>query len=125
MKTIELENGIGYKVFDDNNNLIGYKKDYSNEGFIYKDYDAFKNNPDEICYMSEYCCEETESQEGIISLDDAKKEGETRQTIREKVIKYFAQYDEELTEEEIQDHTEDVFDLAEWAFINTYLIENF
>lgn len=49
------------------NNIIGeciqvdnktyYLKGASNEGYIYKDYNAFKNEPDKVCYIPEYADE--------------------------------------------------------------------
>ena len=48
MKKVEVF-PCGYKVYDDNDNLIGYEGNYNGGGFIYKDEDAFLGNPDEIC----------------------------------------------------------------------------
>lgn len=37
---------------------IYYLKGEADEGIAYKDYDAFKNYPDKICYIPEYAGEE-------------------------------------------------------------------
>ena len=110
----------------------------SDEGLIFKDYEAFHTGKG-ICYVSEYGFQEIE--EGIAELDEKYEDkeseeyliarekvilevAETRATIIKQVRLEFAE-DYMLTEAQIEDFAEDVFGLAEWAYISTYLAENF
>ena len=54
MKKVEVKNGCGYKVYNDNGVLIGFQGQNYGEGFIYKDYDAYEKTDDEVCYISEH-----------------------------------------------------------------------
>lgn len=109
------EVSYGRKVYDDKGVLLGYEAGKTDEGFIYKDEKAFLNCPDEICYIPEYAFEGE-----IMPPEDAKKFGYTAADIRRMVRE---QYGEEymLTEEQIAFYAEDIFYLAEWAHIETYL----
>ena len=120
MKKVEVY-PAGFKVYDDNDNLIGYEGNHCGEGFIYKNEDAFKNNPDEICYINEYGFRDNT---GFVSVEDAEKEGETHKTIVEQVMDAWGE-EYMLTDEQAEYFAEDVFGLAEWACIQTYLVENF
>lgn len=112
--------------------------DMSENGYIFKDYTAFATGKG-ICYVSEYGFQEIE--EGIAELDkkftDKESEeyliarekvilevAETRATIIKQVRLEFAE-DYMLTEAQIEFFAEDVFGLADWAYISTYLAENF
>ena len=117
----EIEVTCGFKVYDENGNLIGFKKDYNGEGSVFKDEDAFNRRPNDICYISEYSCED-EDEGGIIPLSYATQEGETRVTIRRQVKEHLGK---RATAKKIDAYTEDVFYLAEWASISTYRMENF
>lgn len=112
----------GFKVYDDNNNLVGYEPDYCGEGRIYKDEDAFFNHPDEICYISEHAFDDIEGD--YMTVEEAKVEGETHKTIAQQVRDELGD-DYTLTDEQVEYISKDVFELAEWACINTYLSENF
>ena len=48
----------------------------TDNGYCYKNVDAFKNNPDEICYVSEYNCDDLDidREEGIDHTDEVLKE---------------------------------------------------
>lgn len=120
MKKVEVY-PAGFKVYDDNDNLIGYEGNHCGEGFVYKNEDAFKNNPDEICYIHEYGFRDNAD---FVSVEDAKKEGETHKTIVEQVMDAWGE-EYMLTDEQAEYFAEDVFGLAEWACIDTYLAENF
>ena len=61
---------------------------------------------------------------GILAPKYAKDQGETRNTIRKLVKSYWGE-DYLLTDKQIDYIAEDVFYLAEWAYITTYLAENF
>lgn len=117
------ETTVGQKIYE-NTNLIGFQASASGEGFIFKDEDAFKNNPDEICYIPEHAWDDVEDERGIMSVELAKALGETRNTIRQQVKDAWGE-DYMLTDEQIDYLAEDVFHLADWACIATYLAENF
>ena len=112
----------GFKVYDDNNNLVGYEPDYCGEGCVYKDEDAFLNHPDEICYIAEHAFDDIEGD--YMTVEEAKAEGETHKTIVEQCMDAWGE-DYMLTDEQAEYFATDVFGLAEWACIATYLTENF
>lgn len=112
----------GFKVYDDNNNLVGYEPDYCGEGCVYKDEDAFLNHPDEICYIAEHAFDDIEGD--YMTVEEAKAEGETHKTIVEQCMDAWGE-DYMLTDEQAEYFATDVFGLAEWACIQTYLTENF
>ena len=112
----------GFKVYDDNNNLVGYEADYCGEGCVYKDEDTFLNHPDEICYISEHSFDDIEGD--YMTVEEAKAEGETHKTIVEQCMDMWGE-DYMLTDEQAEYFAKDVFGLAEWACIQTYLTENF
>ena len=113
----------GYKVYDDNNNLIGYGGEHNGDGYIYKNEDAFVNNPDEVCYIPEAGFGYDAYKE-FISLDEAEKLGETRNTIAEQIA---ADYKEEymLTDEQLDCCTKCVFHDLEWPCVLTYITESY
>jgi len=114
---------VGQKIYE-NTNLIGFQASASDEGFIFKDKKAFNDDPDAICYIPECAWDEVEDEHGIMPVELAKKHGETRNTIRQQVKDAWGE-DYMLTDEQIDYLTEDVFYLADWACIDTYLAENF
>lgn len=116
------ETTVGQKIYE-NTNLIGFQASASDEGFIFKDKKAFNDNPDEICYIPE-CAWDYGDNRGMLSVELAKKYGETRNTIRQQIKDAWGE-DYMLTDEQIDYLTEDVFQLADWACIATYLAENF
>lgn len=105
----------GSRVYDDKGVFVGYKPGESDEGLIYKDECAFEIYPDKICYIPEYAFEGE-----IMSLEDAKMHGYTAEDIRRAVREKYAE-EYMLTEEQIEYYAEDIFYLAEWAHIETYL----
>jgi hypothetical protein len=124
MKKVEVF-PCGFKVYDDNDNLIGYEPDYYGggcDGYVYKDEDAFLNHPDEICYIAEHAFDDIEGD--YITVDEAKTVGETHKTIVEQCMDMWGE-DYMLTDEQAEYFAKDVFGLAEWACIQTYLTENF
>jgi hypothetical protein len=112
----------GFKVYDDNGNLIGYEYGNCGEGFVYKNEDAFLNHPDEICYIAEHAFDDIEGD--YMTVEEAKTEGETHKTIAEQCMDMWGE-DYMLTDEQAEYFARDVFGLAEWACIQTYLVENF
>lgn len=121
MKKVEVY-PAGFKVYDDSDNLIGYACDSCGEGFVYKDEEAFRDRPDDICYISEHCFDDYDE---YIPLEVARQEaGETRNSIIQQVRDAWAE-EYMLTDEQVEYYAEDVFGIAEWACIATYLVENF
>lgn len=117
-----------------------YEGENTGEGYVYKDYEAFKTG-EGICYISEYGLEELHEELADLearylntemSVEDYEAErdeilaccGETRQTIIAMVQEVFGD-DYLMTAEQVEYFAEDVFQLAEWAYISTYLQENF
>ena len=131
MKKVEVF-PCGFKVYDDNGNLVGYEGDYNGEGFVYKDEDAFLNHPDELCYIPEHAFPENDEEEDFettpeytyVPVEKALEIGETHKTIVEQCVDAWGD-DYMLTDEQAEYFAKDVFGLAEWACIATYLTENF
>lgn len=119
MKKVEVT--CGFKVYDDSGNLLRYQGDWGGEGYIYKDDDAFENHPDEVCYISERSFPDGQD---FATVDEALRCGETRNTIRGEVRDAYGD-DYLLTEEQVEYFAKDVYYLADWACISTYLTENF
>lgn len=119
MKQIEV-NGYGYKVYDDNGNLIGFEGGNTSEGVAFKDYDAYENSDNEICYISEHGFDDCEG--WFIPLATAREEGATKASIKAEVRDAFEGY--LLTDEQVEVIADDVFELAEWAYISTYISKN-
>ena len=135
----KIEKDYGYLVID-NGHIFDIEGDMSDNGTIFKDYKAFESG-EGICYVSEYGLEDIQEQltdlqaryeNGEMSDEEYRLEreriilevGETRQTIIDLVRADFAE-DYLLTDAQIEYFAEDVFELADWACIATYLAENF
>lgn len=134
-----IEKDYGY-LAKENGEVYDYEGGHTDEGIVYKDYEAFKTGIG-VCYISEY--ELQELQEELADLqaqyengnmdEDAyweerryilSKHGETRKSIIDQVQYAFGkQY--LLTDEQVEYFASDVFQLADWAYISTYLCENF
>ncbi len=124
----------------ENGEVYNYDGGQTDNGFVYKDYEAFKSGLG-ICYISEYELEDLD--EKLAGLEaryensgmtdeeywDERAEilehcGETRQSIIDQVRDAFGD-DYMLTDEQVEYFAVDVFGLADWACIATYLAENF
>lgn len=134
-----IEKDCGYLV-KENGEIYNYEGGHTDNGFVYKDYNAFKSGLG-ICYISEYELEELEeeltdlqSQYENSNMDEEiyweerryilSQHGETRKSIIDQVRYAFGeQY--LLTDEQVEYFASDVFQLADWACIATYLAENF
>lgn len=132
-----IEKDYGYLV-KENGEICNFEGGQTDNGFVYKDSEAFKSG-EGICYIGEYELEVLD--EDLAALDlrkpwltaedylaERKKIldecGETRHSIIKQVIDAFGD-DYMLTYEQITYFAEDVFELADWACIATYLDENF
>ena len=133
----KIEKDCGYVVIE-NGNIVNYEGGSTDNGWVFKDYEAFKTGVG-ICYIGEFGLEELE--EKLDELNQRKKWltaedylaerekildecGETRQSIIDQVREAFGD-DYMLTDEQVEYFAGDVFQLADWAYISTYLAENF
>jgi len=132
-----IEKDYGY-MLKDNSGVTYYHGGCTDNGVVYKDYEAFKTG-NGICYISEYELEDLEDKleelgrrKKWLTAEDYLAErkkileecGETRQSIIDQVRDAFGD-DYLLTDEQVEYFAEDVFELADWACISTYLAENF
>ena len=125
-------------MLKDKTGVTYYHGGSTDNGVVYKDYEAFKSGVG-ICYISEYGLEDLEDK--LDELDQRKQFltgeeylaehaeilehcGETRQSIIDQVRDAFGD-DYMLTDEQVEYFASDVFQLADWAYIATYLAENF
>lgn len=132
-----IEKDYGY-MLKDKTGVTYYHGGSTDNGVVYKDYEAFKSGVG-ICYISEYGLEDLEDK--LDELDQRKQFltgeeylaeraeilehcGETRQSIIDQVRDAFGD-DYMLTDEQVEYFASDVFQLADWACIATYLTENF
>lgn len=134
-----IEKDCGYLV-KENGEIYNYEGGHTDNGFVYKDYEAFKSGVG-ICYISEYELEDLDeeladlqSQYENSNMDEEvyweerryilSQHGETRKSIIDQVREAFGkQY--LLTDAQVEYFANDVFGLADWACIATYLAENF
>jgi len=132
-----IEKDYGY-MLKDKTGVTYYHGGSTDNGVVYKDYEAFKSG-EGICYIGEFGLEELEDkleqletrrqflsgeeylQERAIILANC---GETRQSIIEQVRQAFGN-DYMMSDKQVEYFAEDVFQLADWACIATYLAENF
>ena len=125
-------------MLKDKTGVTYYHGGSTDNGVVYKDYEAFKSGVG-ICYISEYGLEDLEDK--LDELDQRKQFltgeeylaeraeilehcGETRQSIIDQVRDAFGD-DYMLTDEQVEYFASDVFQLADWAYIATYLTGNF
>ena len=136
----KIEKDYGYIVKDETGNIYDYAGGHTDEGIVYKDYSAFEQGVG-VCYISE-----NELNEMAEELEDLKyyrensnmdeeaylnerrnilsQHGETRKSIIDQVMDAFAtQY--MLTEKQVEYTAGYIFSMADWAYILTYLMENF
>jgi hypothetical protein len=130
----------------DNGRIFNIYGEMSDNGEIFKDYETFRTGKG-ICYVSEYGLADIQEQltelqaiyentqpgeEGYLTDEEYRQAreavilsvGETRQTIIDQVREAFGD-DYLLTDAQVEYFAEDVFELADWAYISTYLTENF
>ena len=141
-----IEKDYGY-MLKDKTGVTYYHGGSTDNGVVYKDYEAFKTGVG-ICYISEYGLEELhqrladlnfrhdnitdENDEDFLPDKEYEEDmenilaecGETRQSIIDQVREAFGD-DYLMTDEQVEYFAEDVFQLADWACIATYLAEDF
>lgn len=134
-----IEKDFGYLVMQDGK-IYDYEGGQTDQGIVYKDMEAFRTGVG-ICYISEYGLEElhekltdlearyensnmTDMEYLAERRDILENCGETRQSIIDQVREAFGD-DYLMTDEQVEYFAEAVFNLADWAYIATYLTENF
>lgn len=134
-----IEKDCGYLLMEDGE-VRDYEGGQTDNGFVYKDYNAFKTGVG-VCYISEYGLQhlheelaDLESQYENSNMDEdvyweerryiLSQHGETRQSIIDQVREAFGD-DYMLTDGQVEYFAGDVFELADWASVATYLAENF
>ena len=140
-----IEKDYGARIMS-NGRIYGIEGSMTDNGEVFKDYEAFKSG-NGICYVSEYGLIKIEEnlaglqaiyentkkgEEGYLTDEEYEKAreavilsiAETRQTIIDQVRDAFGD-DYLLTDDQVEYFAEDVFGLADWACICTYLTENF
>lgn len=144
MEKIEKDCGC---IIIENGKIVDYEGGNTDSGVVFKDYEAFKSGKG-ICYISEYGLVDLhqnlsrlefrhdsitdENDEDFLPDKEYEEDmanilaecGETRQSIIDQVREAFGD-DYLLTDEQVEYFAEDVFELADWAYIATYLAENF
>jgi len=135
MEKIEKDCGC---VVIDKGRIVDYEGGGTLNGVVFKDYEAFKTGKG-ICYISEFGLRELHQKLADLEFrhdnvtdkeyEDEREKilaecGETRQSIIDQVREVFGD-DYLMTDEQVEYFAEDVFELADWAYITTYLAENF
>lgn len=135
----KIQKDYGYLVVD-NGHIFSIEGEMSDNGCIFKDTSAFESG-EGICYVGEFGLEDIHEEltdiqaryeNGEFTDEEYRSErervilagGETRQTIIGQVMDAFGE-DYMLTYEQVLYFAEDVFQIADWACIATYLAENF
>jgi len=135
----KIQKDYGYLVVD-NGHIFDIEGEHTEQGCIFKDSSAFASG-EGICYVSEYGLGDIQEEltdlqaryeNGEFTDEEYRLEreqailagGETRQTIIRQVIEAFGE-DYMLSNEQAKYFAEDVFNLADWAYIATYLQENY
>lgn len=135
----KIQKDYGYLVVD-NGHIFDVKGEMSDNGCIFKDTSAFESG-EGICYVGEFGLEDIQEEltdqqvryeNGEFTDEEYRLEreriilagGETRQSIIDQVQEAFGD-DYLMTDEQVAYFAEDVFGLADWACIATYLAENF
>ena len=137
--TERIEKDYGTLILKDGK-PYNYEGGNTDQGVVYKDYEAFRTGVG-VCYISEYGLEEMD--ENLVDLEaryansDMTDEeyweerahilsvaGETRQTIIDQVRKAFGD-DYLMTDEQVEFLAESIFWEADWAYISTYITNDY
>ena len=103
----------------------------TDNGYCYKDDNAFDNDFDKACYIPESCIEEIEEMqsEGEDKTDTELIENwtiYTRNSLRQLILEYMQQYDPQFTLEDVVESEIDVvvFQFCDWQCPETFLNES-
>lgn len=124
------------------NNRLMYMDGATDIGCCYKDYNNFKNNPDEVCYIAEYCFQDTlfvdyvnENKENLIQEGGISTANSIKEEIRNHLEynEYYYEYEKagvihtieakDFDEELITKFAKLVFDEVAWETTQTYISE--
>lgn len=141
----EADVGSIVKVKDDKsdfNNKLMYESGGTFNGYCYKDYNTFKNNPDEVCYIAECKFDKdlfvdyvNENKEKLIGEGGISTANSIKEEIKNelKYSEYYYEYQEngvvytieakDFDEEMIDRFAEIVFDVVDWQTAQAYICE--
>ena len=88
------------------------EKEYHGQGFIYKNYENFKNKTG-ICYISEYGTDNIKEDDDYYTYEIMEKETEQA----------FNDYNVDREKHSVSDMIETVFDMVDWQSYTTLLYE--
>ena len=122
---IEVECGF----YVERNGKRYFSPDITDNGFVYHDYKAFDEKSDNVCYIPEYGFDDAEPAFEIdgnefYAQDDV--DYETYASIMRKCAEWVEDNPDEFEKrgyESVDDLTYDIFSNADWACIDTYLLE--
>lgn len=135
----KIEKDFGSLIIEDGK-IYGYEGGYTDEGIVYKDYEAFQTGRG-VCYMSEF--ELADLDENLADLEAAYKNsemseedywaereeilqgyGETRESIMYHIREAY-QDDYLLTDKQVEHIARSILYEANWASISTYITDDF
>lgn len=124
------------------NNELMYMSGGTFNGYCYKDYNNFKNNPDKVCYIAECDFDKdlfvdfvNENKERLIEEGGVSTANSIKEEIRNelKYSEYYYEYQEngvvhtieakDFDEEMIDKFAEIVFDIVDWQCTSSYIAE--
>lgn len=124
------------------NNKLMYMSEGTFNGYCYKDYKKFANNPNEVCYIAECDFDDdlfvdfvNENKERLIGEGGVSTANSIKEEIRNelKYSKYFYEYQEngivytieakDFDDEMINKFAESVFDIVDWQCTSSYIAE--
>lgn len=113
----------GYLLKDKKNNLI-YLGEHTNQGIVYKDYDAYKNGTG-ICYIPEYGFEKDYS---YFEAEDTEIGSYTKEGIYEEVIDMLNQdnyrnFFKKIPDKLVKEISDYLFDTVDWQHITSLAYE--
>ena len=98
---------------------------FTDNGYVYKDYDKYNQDKTAVCYIPEYSLDELETlkEAGEDLTDEEIKSqyiGYSREMIREAIKEWFETTYEKIDEKSLDD---EVFEELSWQHVTTYLDE--
>lgn len=124
------------------NNKLVYREEGTLNGYCFKDYKIFENNPDDICYIAECQFEDTllvdyvnENKEKLINEGVISTANSIRKEVRDHLIynEYFYEYQKngivytieakKFDDKIINKIANEVFDMVDWQCTSSYIYE--
>ena len=99
------------------------EKEFEGQGYIYKNYRAFFEKTDEVCYVPEYSTSSVEDKETVD--DDSKYTYKDFVRIAQKFIDENEDVQEYCKEEELtaEDIAQDIFETIDWQSPETLIVD--